>query len=285
LRRFSHRWFGPVTFVAMTLVLSAAARAEALSSPWAEGHNYKIRLIAGSASYNSSKVQTFAAVELRMSQGWKTYWRLPGDAGGMPPRFDWAGSSNLASADVLYPAPKRIKDALGDTLGYYGVALFPVAIRAIDPSQSVELKVDLEFGVCREICIPADAKLSLTVPAGAIEPSADIAAALEIVPREAGLRRPGDPELKRVDAQLDGNKPRLLVEAAYPGAGGPVDLFVEAPGDIYLPVPVKVSEGNGRATFEVDLSQNTDAPDLKGKTLRVTMTSPFGQSEATWTVK
>ncbi|MEG4641374.1 protein-disulfide reductase DsbD domain-containing protein, partial [Paracoccus sp. APAP_BH8] len=35
------------------------------------------------------------ALHLRLEPGWKTYWRSPGDA-GVPPRFDWAASRNLA---------------------------------------------------------------------------------------------------------------------------------------------------------------------------------------------
>ncbi len=273
---------------AVTALLPAFALpclAAGIETAWVEGSKFKTRLIAGSAARSSEQPRTFAAVEMRMEQGWKTYWRMPGDAGGMPPRFDWSGSVNLASATVSYPAPQRMADAIGDSLGYKGVAIFPVDIRAEDPSKPVELKATLEFGVCREICIPADATLSLIIPPGTTPAAAEIAAALAAVPRDAGARRPDDPQLKSVEAHLQGDKPKLIVEALYPADANSADLFVEGPQDIYLPVPVKVGESNGVARFEVDLSQNTEAPPLLGKTLTVTMTSKAGASEANWVVK
>ena len=45
-----------------------------------------------------------AGVEITLAEGWKTYWRTPGDA-GVPPLFDWTGSTNVAAIKVRYPAP------------------------------------------------------------------------------------------------------------------------------------------------------------------------------------
>ena len=265
-------------------VLAAPACAETVTD-WVDGSKFKIRLVAGSASQGAGPKRTYAAVEMRMASGWKTYWRMPGDAGGMPPRFDWTGSVNLAAATVLYPAPQRMEDAIGDAVGYKGAAIFPVSVQAKDPAKPVELKAALEFGVCREICIPAEATLSLVIPPETAPAPSSVTAALSAVPRKADARLPNDPQLKSVEAHLQGDKPKLVVEALYPADAKSADMFVEGPQDIYLPVPVKVGESNGVARFEVDLSQNSEAPPLMGKTLTVTMTSKAGASEARWVVK
>lgn len=55
-------------------MLPAGSAAEDLSSDWAQGHNSRVRLIAGDG---------LAGVELQMPVGWKTYWRNP----GMPVAF------------------------------------------------------------------------------------------------------------------------------------------------------------------------------------------------------
>ncbi len=112
-----------------------------------------------------------------MADGWKTYWRNPGDAGGVPPYFDWAGSENLAGAKVLFPAPSRLKDASGDSVGYKKVVVLPVEVTAKDPAKPVTFKLAMEFGVCREICVPAEAKLSLAMPAAGVPLPAVLAAA------------------------------------------------------------------------------------------------------------
>lgn len=257
-----------------------------LETPWTKGHSYEVRLIAGSAARELGGPQrTYAAIEIRMSPGWKTYWRSPGDAGGMAPRFDWAGSSNLASAEALYPAPKRYKDALGDAIGYSGSVLFPIEFRAKDKGKPVELKLDMEFGVCREICVPAEAHLSLAIPPGTAPPSSAIDQALALVPRAQSDRLTKDPRLEKVMLRTEGGKPRLVIEATFPGSGSSADLFVEAPDAIYLPVPKKVGQAPDSASFEVDLSEYPEVPDLKGKALTVTMVSGAGQSEATWVLK
>ena len=51
-----------------------------------------------------------AGIEIRLKTGWHTYWRYPGDA-GVPPQFDFAGSQNVKSVDVLWPAPQRLPEA------------------------------------------------------------------------------------------------------------------------------------------------------------------------------
>ena len=74
---------------AAALLAAAPARAE-LASPWKDGYNSRVRLVAGSISG-----KTYAGVEIQLAPGWKTYWRNPGTS-GVPPRFDWAGSENVA---------------------------------------------------------------------------------------------------------------------------------------------------------------------------------------------
>ncbi|MDZ4790723.1 MAG: protein-disulfide reductase DsbD family protein [Hyphomicrobiales bacterium] len=49
-------------------------------------------------------------MELKLKDGWKTYWRSPGDA-GIPPVVDWSGSINFASAELAYPQPERFHKA------------------------------------------------------------------------------------------------------------------------------------------------------------------------------
>jgi len=261
----------------LLLALPSAHAAAGLASDWAEGHNSRARLIAGSG---------VAGVEVQMPEGWKTYWRNPGDAGGVPPSFDWSKSENLAAAHVLYPAPKRLTDRAGDTVGYKGTVVFPVRLEPKDPTKPIDLQLTLDYGVCKEICIPAEAALSLAIaPEQASDASPELADALKRVPAPEGKRRPGDPVLTRVRSELAGPKPRLLLEAEFPGGAEHADIFVEAPEGLYVPLPKKIADdGAGRATFEIELTDGIDAKDLKDKQLTATLVSDKGQSEATFSV-
>jgi DsbC/DsbD-like thiol-disulfide interchange protein len=257
-------------------LLSTAAAAGLAASPWAEGHSSRARLIGGDG---------VAGVELQMPEGWKTYWRNPGDAGGVPPTFDWSKSENLASAQVLYPAPKRFNDRSGDTVGYKGTVVFPVRLKAKDPSKPIDLHLMLDYGVCKDICIPGEAALSLAIaPEQGSGIPAEIGEALARVPAPEGARSPNDPVLKDVHAELDGPKPRLVLQADFPGGADHADIFVEAPPGFYVPLPRKVADdGSGHATFEIGLDA-ADANDLKGQPLKATLISGKGQSESSFSV-
>src|SRR5215470_10644281 len=72
--------------------------APAETSAWAESTHAKVRLISAvAATGDVQRVQL--GLEIKLAPGWKTYWRSPGE-GGMPPRFDWSGSANLARIET-----------------------------------------------------------------------------------------------------------------------------------------------------------------------------------------
>ena len=224
-----------------------------------------------------------AGLEMNLADGWKTYWRMPGDS-GVPPSFDWAGSTNLAAAKALYPTPARMPEAGGTAIGYKGVVLLPIEITPTEPDKRVTLKLSLEFGLCRDICIPVNATFDLVIPpqtAGALPPN--IAEALERVPRPAQSRRKTDPDLKRAYVSTEGASSKLVIEAAFPAGSTNADAFVEAPEGFYVPIPKRVSADGNVVTFTSELGRDL-AQDLKGKPLTITLTSGAGSTEVRWTM-
>lgn len=258
------------------------AQRGAAASPWVELHASRARLLASAAGAVGGAL--LAGVEIVMDDGWRTYWRMPGDA-GVPPQFDWSGSANAASVKVLYPAPMRIAEAGGEVIGYKHAVLFPVEVTPQDAGKPVVLKVAVEFGICREICVPAVANLQLPLPpAGkSAAPSDAIAAAVERVPRQGAARRPSDPELRLVRIDNGEAGVRLTVAAAFPDAKG-ADVFIEAPAGLYVPMTHRLGAADGGVVrFTADLSPDM-ARDLKGKTLTLTLVSESGATEADWKI-
>src|SRR5689334_20896997 len=76
------------------------------ASGWSNDNESAMRLIAGT---NESNSPLTAGIEIKLKPGWHTYWRYPGDS-GIPPRFDFSGSSNVKAVEVFYPAPQLHKD-------------------------------------------------------------------------------------------------------------------------------------------------------------------------------
>lgn len=251
------------------------ASAAGLASDWVEGVKSRTRLSAGTVDG-----RLMAFVDVDMPAHWKTYWRNPGEAGGLPPAFDFAKSVNAARVDVLYPAPERISDKAGETLGYKERVAFPISFEAVDATKPVVIAVFVQYGICKDVCIPVDAELSLEIPPGFSEPADDEAVAwLEAVPRAQAALKPGDPKI--IQAELTGGaSPRILIEVAGAGDQGRFDVFLDAEGGIYVPQASRL-EGQGSAgqQFEARLSAE-DVANLAGKAVTVTVKSASGASDA-----
>ena len=231
------------------LVLATVAVAGE-ASPWVEGHHSRARLVAGGAD----GAARLAAIEIVLDPGFKTYWRSPGES-GLPPAFDWAGSENLSAAEVLWPAPHRFEDAGGVAYGYKDRVLLPVRVSPNDSAKPLRLALKLDYGVCKDICIPAQASLALALrPGEAGPPAPELAAALARVPRPQALGAPGDLSILAVDPETVDGKPALAVAVrAPPGA----DLFVEAPAGWYVAAgrlqPPSAASGGADGRFLVEI--------------------------------
>ncbi len=220
--------------------------ARALESPWVTGAQADARLLADHAA----NAPVRAGVEIRLKAGWKTYWRYPGDA-GVPPRFDWSGSENLAAVDIKWPAPERFVDESGaKSIGYRGDIVFPLIVRPADPAQPVRLKLKLDFAVCEKFCVPADAELLLEIPAGESVPLGLLDQAERRVPRRVLLgEKAGGLAVTRVRLER-GITPRALVEGS--ALDGSFDLFAEGPDDRWaLPLPEKIESKDGKLRFQL----------------------------------
>ncbi len=125
-----------------------------------------------------------AAIRLTLSQGWKTYWRSPGDA-GIPPEFNWQGSDNLGAVRLHWPVPEVFHFNGMQAIGYSHELVLPVEIWPQVAGQPVRLDTTLDLGVCRDICVPANVRLeAVLAPTGAADPV--IRAALKDQPGSAG---------------------------------------------------------------------------------------------------
>ena len=257
-----------------------ATRGEAASAtPWTASTNSKVRLVAGRAGEEAGRSRV-SGIQLRMDPGWKTYWRNPGDS-GMPPDFDWTGSKNLKSAEVLYPAPGRFDDAGGVVVGYGGDVLFPVKLTPEREGAPIELKVAFSYGLCKDLCIPNEVNLSLNLPADGEKGEAlllETALAQVPKPAQAGLL----PEVTGTEAELDGDAPKLVVDAVFPRGATGIDLFIDG-GEAYVPVPKPLGEAlDGKQRFAVAFVSANEAAAIKGKTLRLTLVSDQGSTETMW---
>jgi DsbC/DsbD-like thiol-disulfide interchange protein len=257
------RWVkGVAGALALIALACPALAADGFASDWSTGAKSEARLVAGT--------DRLAGFEIRLAPGAITYWRDPGEA-GLPPSFDFSTSDNVASVEAEFPAPRRIKEADGsEAFGYEGSVTFPLRIEPRDAGKPVSLALHVNFAVCEKICLPAEARLKLTLTGAASPHAAQVEAALAAVPRAIPPKDFG--ELAAADAQSW----RLCAPAQ---AGPPRDLFVEPPPLWWLTSAAEPGE-KGKACFRIALRDRPKDAALP-VALRLTLTGGAGPVETT----
>jgi DsbC/DsbD-like thiol-disulfide interchange protein len=227
-------------------------------SSWDGDARSAARLIAGSPSTGAGTAGRGAVlragVEIRLKQGWHTYWRYPGDA-GVPPIFDFKGSQNVKSVEVLWPAPQRITEDGGTSIGYLADVIFPLRIVPQNAAKPVMLALKLDYAICEKLCVPAQAKADLLLGKGLASQDAALARAEARVPQKRALGQGGRIAITSVRREAAAPHPRVVVELAAPDDAA-VDLFAEGPTAQWaLPVPSRLDgagAGHRRFVFELD---------------------------------
>lgn len=122
-----------------------------------------------------------AAIKLDLAPGWKTYWRVPGEA-GIAPAIDFSASRNLGTAQIVWPTPQAFDQDGMRSMGYRGTVIWPLRLMPEDTAIPVSLVADLDLGLCHDICVPARLHLEETLT-GTGSPDAAITAALADIPK------------------------------------------------------------------------------------------------------
>lgn len=161
----------------ISAIEASAIEAEQAASVWQSEGPAQARLIAGLAPNGAEVI----GVEIRLRTGWHTYWHTPG-ASGIAPNFDWTGSLNVSLSEPLYQAPRRFAEKAGDSFGYADGTIFLVPITPLIPTsliplmgtdneEQLQLRLRLDIGVCREICVPISFNLALDILPAAFKQS------------------------------------------------------------------------------------------------------------------
>jgi DsbC/DsbD-like thiol-disulfide interchange protein len=217
----------------------------------ASGKPYRVSLVGD--SFDGRSWHTGVLIEL--DPGWKTYWRMPGEA-GVPPEFTWTTSAP-ADVRVSFPAPARYADQSGETVGYEGSVLFPAVVTP-EAATQLDLGLDLFFAVCKDICIPATSQASITLGTVMRDPqgSARVGQAAAAVPAQGSA-------VTSASLLVEGGKPVLMLELNE----RPEDIFVETPTSAYFRSPVFSADGR-QARLAIDNLK--DPGKLAGTALRLT---------------
>ncbi|MGV6803475.1 MAG: protein-disulfide reductase DsbD domain-containing protein [Ruegeria sp.] len=208
------------SFVAAALlacvVLAAPLRAQAIDNI------VRLEVLDGGKSEDGTYL---GAIQLNLQEGWKTYWRAPGDA-GIPPEFDWRRSGNVGSVSIIWPAPHVFDQNGLKSIGYVDQLVLPIRITPRNPAEPVHLRGEMDLGICKDVCIPASLDFDHSLDANAGR-NPTIAAALAQRPysaREAGVKGAACVLAPTADGM------QISVRINMPTAGG-TELTVIEPGN------------------------------------------------------
>jgi len=267
--------FHPLQLAALICPLLFVVCADAANdvSRWDGDERSAARLIAGSRPAGAAAFVR-AGIEIRLKVGWHTYWRYPGDA-GLPPQFDFSGSQNVKQVHVLWPAPQRLSEGGGTSIGYARDVIFPLHVVPQDSSKPVVLRLKLDYAVCEKLCVPAEAKAELILTNGSSSQDVALAAAEAQVPKRHALAEGKALAIQSVRRE----RSRVVVDVASPARQ--VDLFAEGPTSHWaLPLPVPVGGGpEGLKRFAFDLHGAPPGAKYEGALITLTAIGDHGAIE------
>ena len=180
---------------------------------------------------------------IRHAPEWHTYWKNPGDS-GLPTTLNWKLPTGVSAGAIEWPTPKRLPVGPAGQLRLrrHGAAAGGGQRDAAFQGERLDVGLNAEWLVCKEVCIPQSGEFRLSVPAaastvahadafdsaraskppravdathaGAGRPAGAVAAHRRVARRAAGQ------EPARVRRRCRRDRPRRARRAALGGASG-----------------------------------------------------------------
>ncbi|MBH67514.1 MAG: hypothetical protein CMM58_04100 [Rhodospirillaceae bacterium] len=247
------------------LLLPIPWSSEALDySGWKRTEMADFRLISGvSAIGNDRKIPV--GLQFKLRDGWKIYWRHPGDA-GFPPSLSIQSSSNLEKMDWAWPLPERFVLNSIQSFGYRKEVIFPITLTVAQSKKPLSIISKLNALVCKDICVPIEDTVSLKIPSGI--PSAT--KYTDIIDHYKSLVPTAETwkNFKIIDIAYDLARLQLTIETKDKFSNP--DVFIESSGNLHFGKPTVTLFRNGyRARLDIPLTSPKNIP-LKNQPVTMT---------------
>ncbi len=108
-------------------------------------------------------------IHIKLQPGWHTYWINPGESGA-PIKISFSFPKGFEPGEILYPVP--VKHTVGGVTSYVleeeTVLIFPIKISNNLSHGEYELKANVEWLECKDICRPASATVQNKISIGTV---------------------------------------------------------------------------------------------------------------------
>lgn len=168
--------FFSALLVSCCLLLSG--KVAAYSTGWQQAKHLKAELVSEYQQVMPGQ-QLWLALHFIPDEHWHTYWQNPGDS-GLATSISWQLPDGVTVGDIQWPTPQAFSIPPLMNYGFEGptVLLSQLTVPADFRGDQLSIRARVDWLVCEEICIPADAEFALTLPVGQAAVLSDSATAV-----------------------------------------------------------------------------------------------------------
>lgn len=168
---------------ALYAALLAASTGPSMSgqSALARPRQVQVELIAENAAVRPGDTITVALHQI-IAPGWHTYWRNAGDA-GQPTTVEWSLPPGATASDLRWPLPHVIAIGAATDYGYSDevVLLADITLPKDLTGSNAELTANVSWLVCKDICVPEETTVHLSLPVAGSETAPQATADAKVI--------------------------------------------------------------------------------------------------------
>ena len=110
------------------------------------------------------------ALNFKLEPHWHIYWKNPG-ASGLPVEIEWKLPNGFTVGEIQWPAPERIELGGLVSYGFEDIVTLIVPVQAsgiLESGTTIPIRAEASWLICKEVCLPGDARLSLELISGEV---------------------------------------------------------------------------------------------------------------------
>jgi thiol:disulfide interchange protein/DsbC/DsbD-like thiol-disulfide interchange protein len=163
----------------LALILAALGRGNVMAAGPLSRQHVEVDLVAEKLAAEPGRTLTVAIRE-KIQPGWHTYWINPGDS-GEPTSIDWTLRGGLTAGPILWPLPHTIQIGPLTNYGYENEVLLltDIQIPREVSGNEITLAAKVTYLVCKDICVPEESHVTLTLPISASPGPSEFAGQIE----------------------------------------------------------------------------------------------------------
>lgn len=124
----------------------------------------QIRVLQSFYENENGEKKLILGVHLKMRNGWKIYSK-GSESVGLVPEIEFLDLKNYQNHQILWPQAIFVQERIGDIKLNYAIyedeVILPIEVDLSKIEEGSQFKINVNYGICKEICIPATSTFDL----------------------------------------------------------------------------------------------------------------------------